>query len=1548
MAPTGLVHGGPHPLRSLRGAAIALVAAIVLISVAPAHADRAFAPRFSANQPGDITIVANSVLTCPDPPSAACTTARNGGAGNDNDFSMTNIDVDSDPSTPNSSRATLAMPAGAKVLWAGLYWFAFSSNSARNTVKFQGPGQSSYTGITATTLDTTSTSYQGFADVTSIVSAAGNGVYTAADVKANTGFGQAGGWALIVVYNDPTQPPRNLSVFDGLTLVPPSPNTITVNGFTTPPSGGVKTSLGAVVLEGDRSLTPDAMTLNGTTMSNPANPANNNFNSSITTLGADIGGRTPNYGNVLGVDADLFKADGILGNNATSATIKLTTSNDAFAPGVVTFSTELYAPVVVPDKTVTNLTHPGGPTQPGDTLRYALNFQNTGQDAADGFVVTDPIPAGTTYMPGSLSIGGSGAQTDAAGDDQAEFDGGQGRIRFRLGSGANATSGGSLAENGGSASATFEVTVDAGHSEGDVITNRASSDYRGHTIGTPFVNQLTPAANTTVHVPDLTLSKQHNPSFLAGGNTTFTLVASNVSTASTDGTPVTVTDTFPSGIAGFDSISNAGGPGWNCNIASLTLTCIRTDVLAGGQSYPPILVDAHLHDPLAPTVINQASVSGGGDESPVNNQATDSGGATAQADLQVTKRTTTPSVASGGQIQWVVDVHNAGPSTAAGVTMSDPSLGGSDYDQVVATPTQGTCDTTVSCDLGSIVPGGTASVTIDARVLANDTTLNNGASATTSTADPDNTNNNATASAIVDNTADVRIEKAGGPSQPSIGDTYTYTIDVSNDGPGDATDLVVSDQLPAKLGGTINVSAGDWSCNSPGPGGLLTCTLASLADGDSSPIEVSGQVQGPQGGYFQNDAAVTTSSTDPNPGNNTATKNELATPAADLAVTKTFDSDSGTAGIQTGAVDPSDTIAVILTLTNNGPSTSQNAMLDDSVPAGFNVTGVDDPDCTATGNDVHCEFGDLADGDSRTVTITATVNTPADPVQGDTITNTATSSSDTLDQIQSNDSDRDDLTVTPAADLSLTKIADDTNPSVGDSVTYTLVARNAGPSTAVGVSVSDELPAGVSFVSASTGCGESGGTVTCTPTGGNLASGGSATFTITVAVNASGAGSSIGNTASVDSTSPHDPDPSNNTAGTNINVQPQADLELTKSAADPAPAVDADDTFTLTVTNHGSGDAENVTIDDPVPAGLTFVSASPECQLQDTTVHCALGTLAADDIATVTVTLRPGPSAHGQALSNLATVSSTTDDPTPANNSDSADITVGERVDLHLAKTVSPPSVPAGENATYTLTVTNSGPSDATGVTVTDPLLPGISFVDANPSQGTCAESAGTVTCDLGTIASGGQAQVELTVRAETAAAGETLTNTASVTANEPEARSGDNSAATNLGVTPPPVPGPGPGPNPNKIKKCFFGHQVTILGTQGPDQIVGTPGVDVINGRGGNDVILGMEGNDLICGGAGNDLIKGGLGNDRVKGSTGNDRIRGNEGSDWLRGAPGDDRVSGRQGNDRLMGNRGDDRLRGNAGRDVLLGGPGKDVANGGPGLDRALGVDRMFRIEQ
>ncbi|MEP6954872.1 MAG: hypothetical protein ABI950_12505 [Solirubrobacteraceae bacterium] len=113
--------------------------------------------------------------------------------------------------TFDSSSATLTLPAGSSVLWAGLYWSgdtaapgigsAAPTPAANNTVQLKGPGAAAYTTLTAATLDTDAlrtTRYQGFADVTSQVTAGGTGSYTVANVQAATGTKAYSGWALLV------------------------------------------------------------------------------------------------------------------------------------------------------------------------------------------------------------------------------------------------------------------------------------------------------------------------------------------------------------------------------------------------------------------------------------------------------------------------------------------------------------------------------------------------------------------------------------------------------------------------------------------------------------------------------------------------------------------------------------------------------------------------------------------------------------------------------------------------------------------------------------------------------------------------------------------------------------------------------------------------------------------------------------------------------------------------------------------------------------------------------------------------------------------------------------------------------------------------------------------------------------------------------------------------------------------------------------------------------------------------------------------------------
>jgi hypothetical protein len=297
----------------------------------PALADRAFTPRFTTNLNGNFRGTANTLMTCP-VATPGCTDAQAGvGTGsslNNNNWTMTRIDEDSDPATTlDSSSGTLTLPAVATVLFAGLYYGAVtvagthgtSANASfRSSVKLKAPGDASYTTLTASVLDISSSSsdgrYQGFVDVTSQVAAAGSGDYWVGDVQEATGEDRYGGWAILVAYEDPTAPSRNLTLFDGFSSVTPGGGDVTIDlsGFRTPASGPVRTTLGVIAYEGDRGTTGDSLVLNTTTISDPAKPANNFFNSAIATGGADFTAKDPNYVNQFGFDAFFIDADGIL------------------------------------------------------------------------------------------------------------------------------------------------------------------------------------------------------------------------------------------------------------------------------------------------------------------------------------------------------------------------------------------------------------------------------------------------------------------------------------------------------------------------------------------------------------------------------------------------------------------------------------------------------------------------------------------------------------------------------------------------------------------------------------------------------------------------------------------------------------------------------------------------------------------------------------------------------------------------------------------------------------------------------------------------------------------------------------------------------------------------------------------------------------------------------------------------------------------------------------------------------------------------------------
>jgi uncharacterized repeat protein (TIGR01451 family) len=1132
----------------------------------------------------------------------------------------------------------------------------------------------------------------------------------------------------------------------------------------------VRTTLGFIAYEGDLGLGGDTASLNGVTLADAANQATNFFNSSIANDGVAVSTRNPSYTNTLGYDSDLLNEDGVLTNGATSASIGLTTNADQYLPGVVTFATELYAPSVALVKSESNLTHPAGPDQRGDVLHYTVIASNTGQDGADSFVLTDPIPSGTTYVPGSLTVAGVPV-TDASGDDTGEFAAAANQVVARLGTGANATVGGRLAP-GAAVPVSFNVRI------GDVpprftIVNAASSTFISQSLRVPLTAISNPVTDI-VAAPDLSMTKRHSPPYVAGATSTLRLVVSNVGNLASDGTAVNVTDVIP---AAFTSFANVIGDGWTCSVVLSSITCTRSDQLAAGASYPPIFVDVLVPDPAPPSIVNTASVSGGGDVSPDNNTATDVGGTAQAADLQLTKQARPTTVLSGNTVTFTLGVLNAGPSTATAAVVSDPL--GAGYSNIAATSTVGTCTTDVTCTLGDLAAGESATITIVATVNANATTLTNAATVSSPTPDPNPDNNNASASVVVAPTADLQLTKTPSTFNPSPGqhDGLTYTIVATNAGPSDAEGVVIDDTLPSDFTPDTIVGPPGFGCVTNAD--RITCSGGTITVGASVTLTVTGTVDASATDTMVNTADVRADTADPDLTNNTATVTVIPRPQADIGVTKLWGNPTGTFASIDQAPPDSD-VRVQLSMTNFGPSLATDAVLVDQLPPHVTFISSDHPGvCDGTGNVITCSPGALAVGATFTVLATVHVELSA---AGTTLDNSVSGAADQPDPVDANDSASASLTVGRAADLAMQKRVSESSAVVGDTVTFTLAVTNTGPDDADDVEITDQLPIGLSFVSSSD-CTFDGVEVTCNV--GTLAAGDTVERTFDARVQRAAAGTAVTNTATVTSTTP-DPNADNNVDSQPIVVAPQADLSVVKTAAATTVDLFQDVTYTLAVSNGGPNDATGDVIIEPVPAGMVFVSADTGCAFSaaSAAVICNVGVIPVDASRSVTVTLRPQAPNAGTFVTNTALVRGDVPDPDPSNNTSSATIFVRPQADLAITKTASAPSVIAGGRLTYTLLVSNAGPNTAPSVAVDDPLAARATAVSASATQGTCTVTPARVTCALGDLASGGQAQVLITVAVAASAGGTTLTNTATVSSTITDPRPHDNTASVSTPVT--------------------------------------------------------------------------------------------------------------------------------------------------------------------
>ena len=327
------------------------------------------------------------------------------------------------------------------------------------------------------------------------------------------------------------------------------------------------------------------------------------------------------------------------------------------------------------------------------------------------------------------------------------------------------------------------------------------------------------------------------------------------------------------------------------------------------------------------------------------------------------------------------------------------------------------------------------------------------------------------------------------------------------------------------------------------------------------------------------------------------------------------------------------------------------------------------------------------------------------------------------------------VTVLPVADLRIGKTGPASVLAVSN-LTYSINVTNFGPAAASSVIITDTLPNGVSFSSASGNGANNSGVVTWSIA--NLSSNQVTNVTVTVTAPASGCLTNVANVGSPTS----DPTPTNNFTPPVITaVTPLADLVMAKTG--PANVnVASSFTYNLFVTNLGPSSASSVTVTDALPNGVTFSNATAGGTNLGGNVVWNLGTLAALQVTNFTLTVIAPVSSF--TLTNLARVSSPTGDTNVFNNTNPPVITtVLPFADVSITKT-GPAGIIFGTNYNYQITVSNAGPSTATSLLVTDSLPVGLAFVTSTPL--TTTNASNQVIWNLGSLLANTASNLQLTV----------------------------------------------------------------------------------------------------------------------------------------------------------------------------------------------------------
>ncbi len=696
---------------------------------------------------------------------------------------------------------------------------------------------------------------------------------------------------------------------------------------------------------------------------------------------------------------------------------------------------------------------------PGQTVNYTVTYTNAGNQNATGVVLTETVPANTTYS-------GSGWNCTPGN--------GAGSVCTR--------NVGALAGGNGSGTAVFAVTVvnpvPAGVSQ-IADTAQVGDDGTNGNDPTPADNSASDTTPLINAAPDLTLTKSDGGVRGTPGQTVvYTLTFAN--TGNRGATGVVLTETVPA-----NSAFNAGASsaGWSCapNNQAGSVCTLTVGALAGAGGNGSRIFAVILANPFpwgTGSIANTATVgddgTNGADSNAVNNQSSDTTPVDNFPDLQLSKQAGAASVTPGGTLAFTLIYTNAAGGQSAPNTVITETVPAHTTFNAGASTSGWSCGngaaagTTCLFNLGTVAVGTSASitfaVTVDAAVPAGAAQINNSATIGydgSNGPDAVPANNSGAVSVTLNATPDLTLARSSNVNVLP-GAAATYRLTVTNAGNQGATGVVLTATVPAYSAFNAGASSGGWSCaDGAAAGTVCSFNVGALNVGQSASAHFAVTVISllPAGVDGLVDSAGTAddgaNGADPTPANNTAGGSLPVIAAPDLTLSK---SDGGV------SVIPGNAVVYTLTYANVGNQGATGVVLTETVPANTTYSGSGwscSPDNQA-GSQCLFSVGAVAGGGAGgSAVFRVTVGTPM-PVGINQVSNSAgvgDDGSNGADGTPANNTAADSTSLTLRADVQLSLSATLATAYAGEVVTYTISYVNNGPEIAVGSAITDTIPA---------------------------------------------------------------------------------------------------------------------------------------------------------------------------------------------------------------------------------------------------------------------------------------------------------------------------------------------------------------------------------------------------------------------------------------------------------------------------------------------------------